>query len=425
MEYNKQNLDKKTINKRPQKFKNYCCPFCLEIPEILNFDEINNNISLKCPTHGKNIINNNSYLELISKLLASSKNENNNICNKHKKNFEIYCKTCEMNLCINCIHENKDHLNHLKFKILDICPSTNEIIFINNKINIFLEEKEKLIKKLENLNNKIIFFDTILNGIEKDTTNYFKNINVKHLIYGEDIDFMKIYKETSEPLLDIKKIKIDEIFNEKTIDFIKNKNELLLINKKARDEFISPLFNNSLIDIINENHIKLKIDISFLNENILQNLKVINLKGNKIESLNFLSNKNFHNLEFLGLNDNNIKDIEPLKQLNAPLIKQIYLSKNNIDSIKAFENIKMNYLQILWLSDNSITSIDSFKNCHIQKLEKLGMNKNKINNIKVFKYAKFPLLMELYINDNDIDYEISENKEVIKMLENKIEDFFY
>ena len=208
-----ENLDKNIINNRPLKFDNYCCPFCLEIPEIIKFDEIDNNISFKCSNHGPNIINIHLYLEMISKLLASPKNENKNICNKHNKINKIYCKTCEMNLCINCLNENKKHLNHLKFKIADIYPNANEVTFISNKINIFLNEKEKLIKKLENLNNKIIFYSTILNGIEKDSTNYFKNINVKHLIYGEDINIKKIYKETPGPILNIKKIKIDEIFN--------------------------------------------------------------------------------------------------------------------------------------------------------------------------------------------------------------------
>ena len=430
MEDNKKEKNKKYLNNNllygiPHKYNNYCCPFCIEIPEILSFNENNNSLLLKCQNHGVKPINLHSYLESMSKILNSSQNNNNNICPNHNMPFILHCKNCDINLCNKCNTENNKHLNHIKYKNVDVYPNSNEITFINNRINFFLEEKNKLIKRLENINDKIVLYETILGGIEKDFSNYYKNINLKHLIYGEDINLTKIYKDPPIPIPDIKKLNFDDIFNKEFLNLIKNKKEINLLNKKTGNEVIYSFFNNSLKDIFKDNNIKIKEDISFLNANIFKNLKTINLKGNNIVSLNFLSKSNFQNLEFLSLNDNNIKDIEPLKSMNAPLIKQLYLSKNMIGSIKAFENIKMKNLQILWLSDNNIVSIEPFKNSHLEKLEKLGINKNKINNIKVFKYAKFPLLMELYINDNEINFENKENLEIIIKLENKIEDFFY
>ena len=417
-------LDNNIIMDIPYKLNNYCCPLCSEIPEILNFNENNNNILLKCRNHGKKIINIHDYLKSINKILSSSKINDENNCTKHGLPFSIFCKTCEINLCYKCNKENKEHFNHIKYKNEDIYPNSNEIALIMNKINIYINEKNKLLKKLENLNDKIIFYDTIINAIQNGSENFYKNINVKHVIYGEDINLTKVYKD--KPIQKVKKkINLDDIINKNFIDLIKNKNELNLLYKKTEDDFLFSLFNNNLFDIIKQNGNIIKEDISFINKNILENLNIINLKGNKIESINFLSKKNFYNLELLNLNDNEIKNIEPLKEMNAPLIKQLYLSKNNINSIKPLEYIKMNNLQILWLSDNNINSIDTFKKCNLQKLEKLGINKNKINNIQVFKYAKFPLLIELYINDNDINFELSENKEIAELLENKIEDFFY
>ena len=419
------NLNKNSLYEIPIKYNNYCCPLCIEIPEILFFNENNNNIILKCQKHGKKTISLHIYLESISKILNTTKIKKSNICTKHNMPFILHCKNCDINLCNKCNTENNKHLYHIKYKNDDIYPNSNEISYITNRINNFVIEKNKLIKRLENINDKIILYKTILSGIEKDHSNYYKNINLKHLIYGEDINLTKIYKDPPIPIPDIKKLNLDEIINKEFLDLIKVKKEINLLNKKTGNEFIYSFFNNSLNDIIKEYNIKIKEDISFLNANIFKNLKTINLKGNKIVSINFLSKSNFANLEFLSLNDNSIKDIEPLKNMNLPLIKQLYLSKNIINSIKAFENIKMNNLQILWLSDNNIISIDPFKNSHLEKLERLGINKNKINNIKVFKYAKFPLLMELYINDNDINFEIQENLEIIKILEGKIEDFFY
>ena len=416
-------LEKKLLLTKPH-YNSYCCPSCSNIPEILYLNEIDNNILLRCPTHGKKIINIHNYLELMSKILDTSQIINKNICSIHNNPFTIYCKTCEMSLCIKC-SEDKTHFNHKKYKNEDIYPDSIEIKYLMNKINIYLDEKKNLLQKLENLNDKIIFYETIIDSINNEKTNYYKNINIKHILYGEKVEITKVYNDNIISLPKFQKLKLDNIINDKMIDIIKNKNEFNLLNKKTGDEFIFSVFNFPLIDFIKENKIKIKQDINFLNKINMNNIKSINLRGNKIESLKFLSNQNFGNLELLSLSDNDIKDIEPLKLMNAPLIKQLFLSKNKINSIKPFEEIKMKNLQILWLSDNNIISIEPFKNSNLLKLEKLGLNKNKINNIEVFKYIKFPLLMELYINDNNIDLESSINREIIEKLENKIDEFYY
>ena len=54
------NINEKTIE-IPNKFKTYSCPCCSNIPEILYFDEVYNNISYKCSKCNENretIINN-------------------------------------------------------------------------------------------------------------------------------------------------------------------------------------------------------------------------------------------------------------------------------------------------------------------------------------------------------------------------------
>ena len=421
---NNEGINEKSI--KTKKYKNYCCLLCSEIPEILNFNEIENKILLKCHNHGEKIVDIHDYLNSISQKSDKYNDKKENKCIKHNIPFELYCKTCEMNLCLKCNNENNSHLNHIKYKNEDVYPNINEITLITNRINIFINEKNKLLKKLEILNDKIILYETILHSIENEKNNFIKNINVKHIIYGKEINLPKIFKDTPNiPIPKINKEILSKIINNKTLELMKEKKTLSLLYKNSGNEFLFSLFNNHLNDIIKENNFQMLEDISFLDANIIKNLQIINLKGNKIKSINFLSHQNLNNLEFLCLNDNEIKDISPLKDLNFPLIKQLYLSKNKITSIKVFEEIKMRNLQILWLSDNNIKSIEPFKKSYLQKLEKLGLNKNKIENIGVFKQIKCPLLIELYINDNDINYEIKENKEVILYLEEKIEDFYY
>ena len=168
-------------------------------------------------------------------------------------------------------------------------PNRNEITLMANRINIFLNEKDKLLKKLENLNDKNIIYKTIIHGIENEKNNYIKNVNIKHIIYGKEINFPKIYKDTPVvPVQNIKKINFNEILNKESLDLIKQKYNLSLLYKKAGDEFIFSLFNNSLNDIIKENNIQILEDISFLNTSVIQNSEIINLKGNRIQTFDFL-----------------------------------------------------------------------------------------------------------------------------------------
>ena len=402
---------------------NYCCPYCPKIPEILNFNEVDDNISFICTEHGEKTMDIHEYLELMPKKLDSAKIIEEKKCNEHNDTFTLYCKNCEKNLCNKCI-QDESHLKHKKYRIEDICPKNCEITLMKNKLNIFIEEKNKLLKKLEKISDKIKFYDIMIKSIEAGTTNFLKNINVKHVIYGEDFDLKEAEQDNNYvSQTRFNKLKLDKIINDKMLDLLNEKKQLNILN--SEEDFLFSIFNNSLKDIIKENNIKLNTDISFLESYNFENLQVINLKGNKIKSLNFLSKRKFNNLEFLGLNDNDIISIDPLIQLEAPLIKELYLSKNKIDSINAFKQIKMNNLQILWLSSNNIISIDPFKESNIKKLERLGLNKNKITDISVFKYAKFPLLMELYINDNNIDFNSDINKQIIDKLKKKIEDFYY
>ena len=412
-------------NKIEEENNIYCCPYCPRIPELLHFNEVDNNIVLLCPQHGQMIIGIHDYLESMSQILELKKVIEESKCSIHNSSFYIYCKTCEKNLCFNC-NQNKLHLNHIKYKINDVYPNCNEITLVTNKMNLYKEEKNKILKKLENINDKIKFYDMILNSIYSEKSSYLRSINLKHLIYGPDIDLDKLSQDiTYNPQPKNNNIKYNIFINDNMIDLLDKKKELNLLYQNTGEEFLYSIFNNSLMNIIKDNDIKIKRDITFLNSFSLDKLKIINLKGNKINSLYFLSNKKFNNLEFLCLNDNDIKSIDSLNQMNAPLIKELYLSKNKIDSIKVFEEMKMNNLQILWLSDNNITSIDSFKNSNLIRLERLGINKNKIQDISVFKYAKFPLLKELYINDNNIDFQQNINKEIIEKLEKKIDDFYY
>ena len=407
------------------KYDSYCCPYCPNLPEILNFNEGNSSIKYKCKKHGENIIEIQEYLESMQKFISVSEVNTKNKCNEHKnENYIDFCSTCQENICTNCLNKHK---NHIIYNIESLRPNNNEILLIKNKINIYLQEKTQLMQQLKILEDKITFFDTLINTLEKKKPNYYLNINIKHLLYGEKINLDEIVKDFKQKtgLLDseVKKEAFEDFIKNNFIDATNGMDKLILINKNIGNVLITDLINgldNSTIFKI----LRFGGKISSPKEIIsIKNIKILNLRGNKLSNIDFLLNKDFISLEILGLNNNEIESIENLKKINLSLLKELYLSKNKISSIEVLFEINSKQLQILWLSENNISSIDSLAKANFPQLRKLGLNKNKIKDISVFQKVKFPQLFELYLNDNE--FEADDFYEIIEKLSFKIKEFYY
>ena len=274
------------------------------------------------------------------------------------------------------------------------------------------------------MNDKIIFYDALINSYERQSSNYLLNINLKHLLFGEKInqdfiknaEFIKFKTEKSE---------LEDFVKNNFLEATKNLDKLNLINMEIGDHFMKKIFegieNNTIFRIL-----KFSEKIKNAKEVIdLKNIKIINLTGNKISNINFLGKKIFHSLEILNLNDNEINSIDVFRNITFPILKEIYLIKNNISKIDVLQELNITKLKILWLSDNKIVSIDVLQKVKFPQLLKLGLNKNKIKDIGVFdkKKARFPQLFELYLHENEFD--IKSFFEIIKFLYSRIRDFYY
>ena len=407
------------------KYDGYCCPYCTNLPEILSFNEGNGIIKFKCKKHGENNLDFQEYLDQMQKYITVSEVNSKNKCIEHQnENYSNYCITCQENICGKCL---KKHENHIIYNIESLRPNNNEILLIKNKINIYLQQKTELMKKLKILEDKINFIDTLLHSFEKKKPNYYLNINIKHLLYGEKINLDEIVKDFKQKSGQIE----SEIKKEAFKDFVKNNfieatkgmNKLDIKNKNLGNSLITDLINgieNSTIFKI----LKFGGKITNPKEIIsIKNIKFLNLRGNKLTNIDFLLKKDFTSLEILSLNDNEIESIDNLKQIDLPVLKELYLTKNKISSIDALTEIKSKKLQILWLSENNISSIEPLANVNFPQLRKLGLNKNKIKDINIFKKVKFPQLFELYINDNEFD--IDNFYEIIEKLSLKVREFYY
>jgi hypothetical protein len=287
-----------------------------------------------------------------------------------------------------------------------------------------LQKKEELNHQIKNLNDKIIFYDALINSYERQSSNYLLNINLKHLLFGEKInqdfiknaEFIKFKTEKSE---------LEDFVKNNFLEATKNLDKLNLMNMEIGDQVINELLkgieDKTIFRILKFSG-KIQNPIEVID---LKSIKILNLTGNNISNINFLANKNFPSLEILNLNNNEINSIEALKNVTFPNLKEIHLRKNNISNIDVLQELNITKLKILWLSNNKIESIDVLQKVKFPQLLKLGLNKNKIKDISVFdkKKARFPQLFELYINGNEFDVKAFFG--IIKALYNKIREFYY
>ena len=406
------------------KYDSYTCPYCSNLPEILNFNEINSTIKFKCKKHGENHLLIQDYLEKMVNWVNISEIKSKNKCINHNNIYSYYCKDCEENICEKCLKESQKHENHIKYNITTLNPSKNEILLIKEKIAIWLQKKEELNHQIKILNDKITFYDALINSYEHQSPNYLLNINLKHLLFGEKLntdfiksaEFIKFKTEKSE---------LEDFVKNHFLEATNNLDKLNLIGSRIGDQILTELFkgieDNTVFRILKFSE-KIKSSKEIID---FQCIKILNLRGNNISNINFLSKKSFPSLEILSLSDNEINSIDAFKTVSFPMLKELYLSKNNICDIEILEKMNATKLKILWLSNNKIISIDVLQRVKFPKLIRLGLNKNKIKDLGVFekKKVKFPQLFELYLHGNE--YDSKAFFKIIKELYSRLREFYY
>lgn len=428
----------KTISERPQrreslsyletlyhKYESYCCPSCTALPEILCYNKGKNTIKLNCKKDGEITMKLSEYIEKMKNWESTSELKMKNKCIEHnKQKYICYCQDCKQNLCKDCIVDPK-HEKHIKYDIESLRPDKKELLFIKNQIEMLFQKKNDLIRAIKSLDDEITFFDAIIYSYERQKEpNYLLNINLKHLIYGENLNIEEI--KNSE-FVD------EQIKNENFDDFIKNNflkateglNQINLADKKIGNDMSKQIFkgieNNSLYNKMFKSGL-IKKQNEFISFNAI---KYLNLRGNNISSLDFISGIKFPNLEIFSLNDNELTSFETLRYVSFPLLKELYLSKNKIENIDILSLFKTPNLKVLWLSNNKITSIDVLEKVNFPQLLKLSLSNNNIYNINVFskKKVKFPQLYELYLNDNKFEFKYF--SQIIEDLFSKVKQFYY
>lgn len=360
----------------------YLCPFCDEIPELVNIHTDNGTVVFKCrcKLNEEQIVPIDRYFKILSDSNTYFKSVCC-ICNKLQKNYrkkEVfqYCYVCKKDYCNECFQKVENHpkshfnqwipinskntrcLEHYKegpytsFCLdchLNVCNEySTKIHREHKKISFFkIEPKKKIIlEKNRILANIIKFNELILNTYESFPDNYFHNINVANL--AESI----IAENSREPKV------LENAF--------KNLEANIKIRNKAIEEF-NKKFKMSLKG--NEEELSLQniglkdSDFRLLSKINFSNLKDLNLSYNQIKDISSIKNLETSNLKYLNFNHNNIEDIGVLESLNLTSLIELQLQNNNLKSVSSLLNSEMPSLKLLRIEGNNDLdrSLNDFK----------------------------------------------------------------
>lgn len=462
-------IDEKDYEKSEEKINeidHFICNECYSCPYI--FFNSNNSFDMKCCKEFKklrfrreNFNNNYSYKVIENKII--------NLCYKKHENQKIicYCPDCEMDLCEECLRQNKKHRNH-------------SIIYFNN----YAEKKEKI---------KELIIKTGLNSEIGDIDWKNRKRLIESLLnsykYFPSFFVYKSIESAINYLSDLNE-------KEQLLKIIKHKNELININNNLN--FTMPIIE---IIIIEQNF----NDLSILKKLNLKNLKKLNLKGNFINNIEPLLYCEFDELETLDLEGNNLnyKSMKDFDRMKFKKINFINLYINEINSIKIFEkvsqfktltifhvgrnlfdkeeiiknenkkydlkflknfgisgnftdetidfvsNLILTDLEMFYVNINNLSSLNFLKDINCPKLFKLWAIENKLtdyNDIMKLKYkdniriinlkgnciknidnlldfiSKLPSLRELNLSANEINIKSQKNKKIIEEINYKFKD---
>ena len=265
-------------------------------------------------------------------------NELNNKCNIHFKEYIKYCKKCNKHFCESCtINEGSK------------CIACNNLLEIikkpENDIEILKRQRDKLYKNIELEEYSIKLLDTLITTNEKHYSNYFINKNITNIVnnnnYIEKKILIKKLRNLEKKVLNYLNVKLE----------VKLKGNEIILNLNGKK--IGNLEFNLLssIEFPKLEEIRLpnnKItDISPLKDLFSRTLKKVDLSFNHIIEINSLKEilETNPNIREINLNNNEIKSVEVLTKNKFPQLMNIKLDNNNlikkeIDEIKRTINIK-------------------------------------------------------------------------------------
>jgi len=388
------------------------CLICLENSEFFECNICQQTFCCRC--HNKDIqVNGHKYKD---------NNYTNNRCKIHYNDFTEYCFNCNKNICISCL-KSAEHINHQIVYYHNYMPSDNEIENLKIRIKEKSEFYEKLIKKIDdwnqkfnlkleelkqNLKDEISFLEKITFNFNKNFRNYFyfqnfeyinKNINntTNNQYLLEFYNSLSFEKQT-EILITIFKfmrkksflkqsriVNVKNILNNANFKFVEKINDNHFI---AYNEFIKIIFflffndNNDIIYPVY--NCKILENVFSISKSTLENKIFICLSNNKVKIIDYDLKRNMFNLSeiidnnnaFNNNNNHNSNYYYKCIQLSSGLYATsnnniiIWTFKGNIYSKFKFINVNCAIYDMLLIDkDNFMCASSSNQNLIIYEIK--------------------------------------------------------
>lgn len=285
------------------------------------------NLSLSSSTFNSNNIPHKRYQSSNQKQINSSHNiflsekpfNAKYYCLLHRKNYSLFCSTCDLDICSIC---EKNHRNHNIYDSKSFKPTQKEINTLKKTIKKYLHDYNLLLNELnfwkKILDKKISYFTHNLQSINSNyNIKFVDEFNVNCSCFYDSVKFRKIY---------------DFIIQMDSEDKEMSNNILNTYVKNDSNQYYSPFYNNKdylLSETILNELISSNDDINNVNKFVSCSSLVINYitELNK-KCLNFFNNE-------ININSNNKKyQINTYSgRINSKFMNEDYYKKNNGNKI--------------------------------------------------------------------------------------------
>ena len=264
----------------------------------------------------------------------------NLICNKHNKEYSIYCKTCFKDICFLC---QDNHINHNLINYKNFYPKKEEINLLLDSIKKYNDNYNKLLYKIiswrKEIDRMIIYFQEQLKNNQSLNKNidFISNCNYFNMNYISIIKFRQIYSNVIGPK---SRQNNNKILNVMTKEYEVNEN---FCNENKMGLFD---FNKySMVKFCMDKILGKTDEFNFLNNSnyiikILLNVYTYNTKNENIDDI-FNKKKFYNKNHLLSLSDNNLLN----KRRNSYLYNNFNEDKQNnsiIEKIIDFSNRDQN-----------------------------------------------------------------------------------
>ena len=442
----------------PEKYSyiHFFCKNCLCIP-ILLFKSVlkivytckcNQNYSMDIIKYFDDTLNISEESEEKDIEGTKEKEKENNIlldifyCQKHKgQKFFSYCKEFDTSLCQTCFIEEKKYKDNQMIFFDELKNETNKILELiiknfslmslpyDNEFSDFLDNnlgqvKEYYIKFINVLINDYKNFACyshfiIISNLSKalgifitEDTNLKKYVHVK-----PNLNLITGIRLIDVHINDITLFCKANLINLKVLNLRKNKisNIESLIYAKFKNIEILDLSLN----ILGDDNIKIIAQFKF------ENLEILNIFGNNFSDYKIFgisNNKKFKNLKILFIGSNNFKNNKINTSIDTSNLEKIRLTTGafNDESIHFIQFFRFNNLLILYLHSNNLSSLSFADKLDLPNIKAIWVNNNKLDDYSLL--SKYKTLEYINIRRNlikNIDNLISFMENFIRLNQNR------